>query len=554
MRIKRMQLERFRRFTDLTIDEIPEEAKLVVLVGPNGCGKSSIFDALSFWFTRGFSHQIGGSENKPYFLKQFVPSSTIHQTLPVEPKVTVNFWNNENPRRDRFYYRTAYRNTPDFSVGTFTNPGNGTMRGSRSIDEDQIVQYNYQKLYYMLVHKLLGKEDDDIPKGKLKKEFFRKIQNSINSVFSDLCLNNFADSTPINNPRGGTFFFKKGNVSEYDYKNLSGGEKSVFDLLLDLHMAKEDFGDTIYCIDEIESHVHTSTQRKLLRELINIIPEDGQLWLATHSLGVLREAQILSRKKRNFVCIIDFDEKDLDSTCTITPSDLEEIASRKFFSVALDGLEKMILPDFIVVCEGSADGKDNKDFDKEIYETIFKKTYPEVFFISGGSKSQAIRASKDAERAVKAIKRSSSNIEKVLSQSIAIMPLIDRDSMHEEEEEEKIRIKNEMLVLPRRNIESCLFDEEILKRLIKKHKGDEEKTLSETRKIIKDEECGENLKKVSHLLHAALEKSLKIERGGSDTTQFMKRTLAPLTTEETEIYKELEERIIKPLKAKRSKE
>jgi len=46
MKIKEIKINRFKRFTDLTISEIPETAKLVVLVGPNGSGKTSIFEAL----------------------------------------------------------------------------------------------------------------------------------------------------------------------------------------------------------------------------------------------------------------------------------------------------------------------------------------------------------------------------------------------------------------------------------------------------------------------------------------------------------------------------
>ena len=46
MKIKSIHLHDFKRFTDLTISELPETARLVVLIGPNGCGKSSVFDAL----------------------------------------------------------------------------------------------------------------------------------------------------------------------------------------------------------------------------------------------------------------------------------------------------------------------------------------------------------------------------------------------------------------------------------------------------------------------------------------------------------------------------
>ena len=42
MKIKSIKLKDFKRFTDLTIEGLPETAKLVVMIGPNGCGKSSV--------------------------------------------------------------------------------------------------------------------------------------------------------------------------------------------------------------------------------------------------------------------------------------------------------------------------------------------------------------------------------------------------------------------------------------------------------------------------------------------------------------------------------
>ena len=50
MRIKKIELKNFKRFTDLTISEIPESAKLVLLIGSNGSGKSCLFDAFDLLY------------------------------------------------------------------------------------------------------------------------------------------------------------------------------------------------------------------------------------------------------------------------------------------------------------------------------------------------------------------------------------------------------------------------------------------------------------------------------------------------------------------------
>lgn len=50
MRIKEIKLNKFKRFTDLTISGIPATAKLVILVGPNGSGKTSVFEGMNHWY------------------------------------------------------------------------------------------------------------------------------------------------------------------------------------------------------------------------------------------------------------------------------------------------------------------------------------------------------------------------------------------------------------------------------------------------------------------------------------------------------------------------
>jgi DNA repair exonuclease SbcCD ATPase subunit len=66
MRIKRLMLRNgYKRFKDLTIDLGNSPAKIIALVGPNGCGKSSVLDGIlyaqtSHWRVGNTPHRAAG--------------------------------------------------------------------------------------------------------------------------------------------------------------------------------------------------------------------------------------------------------------------------------------------------------------------------------------------------------------------------------------------------------------------------------------------------------------------------------------------------------------
>lgn len=49
MRLEKIKIQDFKRFADLEISNIPQMAKLVLLTGPNGSGKTSLFEAFNYW-------------------------------------------------------------------------------------------------------------------------------------------------------------------------------------------------------------------------------------------------------------------------------------------------------------------------------------------------------------------------------------------------------------------------------------------------------------------------------------------------------------------------
>jgi AAA domain, putative AbiEii toxin, Type IV TA system len=140
---------------------------------------------------------------------------------------------------------------------------------------------------------------------------------------------------PLN---GGTFRFKKGTSSGFHYKNLSGGEKAAFDLLLDFIIKRRAFDDTIFCIDEPELHMHTKLQARLLEVMFSLVPDNCQLWLSTHSIGMARTAAQLNTANPGQVAFIDFHNQEFDHPTTLKPTVPDRNFWRQMFHTALDDL------------------------------------------------------------------------------------------------------------------------------------------------------------------------------------------------------------------------
>ena len=143
MRVASAHMQNFKRFTDLRITGIPDSAKLVVLVGPNGCGKSSIFDALLKWHREHTG--LGHSGDNEYYDK-----SEEHGT------VEVSLHGDEQPSRDSLYIRTAYRNDADFRSSRI-NAQQSPVESpafSRLIEDDKTVSGNYQRLLLDSIKKI----------------------------------------------------------------------------------------------------------------------------------------------------------------------------------------------------------------------------------------------------------------------------------------------------------------------------------------------------------------------------------------------------------------
>ncbi|CAN7278265.1 ATP-binding protein [Bradyrhizobium sp. LjRoot220] len=521
MRITSVKLRNFKRFTDLEIKDIPETSRLVVVVGPNGCGKSSLFDAFIQWFRWRSGSGLG--------IELAYHQKDKSQPLQWAEDVQITVAGEVPSGRSSLYLRTAYRNDPDFAVNIIQHQGRADqeLRLNRIIENDAAVANNYHRLLYETMSSIYDSSNDSKSVAALREELIGNIRTSMKAVFGDLTLDNISD--PLG---GGAFTFSKGAVSGYGYRNLSGGEKSAFDLLLDMHLKKKVFQDAIYCIDEIEAHLHTRVQGTLIRELMAILPSNSQLWVTTHSLGVLRAAQEMERADPSSVCVIDFDPVNPDEPRALSPSSLDRLTWEKMLSIALDDLSPRVAPEILVVCEGSAVGNRRKDFDAEIYDRILGSRAPGILFISGGASSQVAASGVTIRHAMGEILPNSK-----------VVPLCDRDDKSKEEVDEFEERGG--IVLTRRNLESYLFEIEVIEALVvRENKQDR---LAEAIKIVEEERAAsvgrgnpeDDLKSAAGTIFNRLRKLLQLTRCGNSVDTFMRDTLAPLIIPEMEVYREL---------------
>lgn len=537
MKIKRIELKNFKRFTHLIVDDIPETVKLVVLVGPNGSGKTSFMEAMNHFYkllgygTIGDYHylsKVGNTNN-------VTSNNTWYQDL-----VNIHFHDVEfakqigqNDVRGHFYFRSAYRNEPDFQISYMQKQNDPTqfIRLSTLIQNDQTVSSNYQRLIANMISGVFDHSNDEKSVEELRNELTGKICGAISRIFENLEFSSLGE--PLTN---GNFYFTKGTAKNFSYQNLSAGEKSAFDLILDMVVQSTYYSDAIYCIDEPELHMHTKLQGKVLRELYSLIPGQSQLWVSTHSIGMLQEAEDIEKEQSGTVVFLDFGNRDFDTDQIIRPSKIGKAVMEKFYELAFGDFAKLLLPKTIVFCEGDPNGGKRKDFDKKIYSTIFADTHPEAFFISGGSCNE-----------IENIEKTSGAIIRTLLDNTKIIKIVDRDDRSEKEVSELI--EKEIRVLKKRNIESYLLDNSVLKKLCESAGKPEEydECIREKEDAMKASKArgnaSDDYKSARGDIYNSLKKRLHLTQCGNNADTFIRDTLAPLISSDMDVYKQLEAEI-----------
>ena len=530
MRIKHVRLVNYKRFTALDIGEIPKSARLVVLVGPNGSGKSSVFDAFLLKSQAEMSNWNLQGERGEYYEKEIAGDAAHRTTQQIAMNVTVDFHSASGTSVDMqraFCIRTAYRNEADFRVETLQRLGPASERSRfiRIVDSDVAVSENYARMIW----KRMSDLDRDAPRattiGQYRDESLRELQSEMRRLFTapSLELQDFGGIE-----QAGAFRFAKAGVPDFHYKNLSGGEKAAFDLLLDLFVKRAEYPDAVYCIDEPESHIATQLHGTLLDAILKLLPVTSQLWIATHSAGFVRKAYERFNADGDVV-FLDFSARDFDRQVTMKPRVPDASFWKMTYRVALDDLADLIAAQNIVLCEGRQEG-DDPGFDAQCYMSVFADTHADTLFVGRGG-------SKDV--------RNSENLMAILAsvaEGVIVWRLTDRDEMSVGERD--TAIEGGIQVLGRREIENYLYDSAVLRSFLRKHgkEGLADDLIEQVEKLVPaDVRRTVDVKKHSRKIFELIRKATSLPNLGNSREAFALEHLAPALKKTPEVFRELEQ-------------
>ena len=445
MRVSRLLISNtFKRFGSLEINSLAESIELVVMLGPNGSGKSSVFDAFIHW-----GRQIGRpgrrSVSATYFntgVSSFgVPEVDIHESSLSQTGTPI--WN-------QLHVRTAHRNTPDVLTDSLQHPKEfgANTRVDRMIETDQALREHYQRLAAGFLP-ILANLDNSNAAQDLEKLRGRlaPLQEALNRVLPHLHFTGLGDPTSE-----GSFYFTRDGTREFRYENLSGGEKAVFDLFLDVHLASLELKSPLVCLDEPEIHLNPNVQASVLNELMGLLPSNSQMWIATHSVGMIRKAFDIAVKHPNQVAFLDFGVVSGPSpSVVLTPIQPSRQLLQDALAVALDDLASLLAPAVLVVCEGSQLSSNIPVWDQRIYRQIFRHLHQQVDFVSGGGKGELAKVSELAA---------------LIAPGTHILKLRDRDDLPDEHRQRMLQEDLSLRILKRHSLESYLLDDEILAALV----------------------------------------------------------------------------------------
>ena len=305
-----INIRQVRHLRDVKIELPQNDKKHLLLTGINGCGKTSVLNAvieslgIHHW---GFAGSTWNQIDLNYSSDKIVIKSNL--TSDVDGKEIYNLY-----KEGKIIF-VSFRSDRKFSINRSKAVEVVDISSVKTITENMNDSFG-KLLVYLYFEKLIAKEKGDMEKAEDIEKWFDWLQSALRELFENeqLLLEPSLENM--------CFKIKLPDRGAFALDEMASGYAALFDIFSEIVIRMEHQAHLRYdlpgivLIDEIELHLHISWQRKVLPFLVKVFP-NLQFIVATHSPFVVSsiESAVVYDLEKNilvenlttysFECLVD---------------------------------------------------------------------------------------------------------------------------------------------------------------------------------------------------------------------------------------------------------
>lgn len=319
---KNIKVIKVRNIENFYIPLSSTERKHLIVTGKNGAGKTSLLNEIKkhlFAVSNDSGHRFEKDNEKLVELesrkKAMRGSQNSKAEIDLDARITAlkkllqQFGEVEIEFNDSHFLPIEFMNA-NFEIAFFDSKRGTVLNSPTGIKEIQIPKLRnmYEPigvhfLQYMVnlkAERSFANDDKDFERVKQIDEWFETFQSSLKEMFETNNLELIFDRKHFN------FRIVELGKDPYTLTQLSDGYSAIFNIVAELIMRMEEHGSKSYeaqgivLVDEIETHLHVSLQKKILPFLISFFPKI-QFVVSTHSpfvISSIENAIICDLEKR----------------------------------------------------------------------------------------------------------------------------------------------------------------------------------------------------------------------------------------------------------------
>ncbi len=299
MKIEQLKITDFRGLSNLSLDFRDPAGKpldLIVLAGPNGCGKTSVLEACLI--AVGYGPLPEGKEKPDYNIhekaKDFEIRLDMRNAAGVVNRIThtrKTRFNQENDAQNSLHNELHVAAIEYFSswrepklVGSLSITAGKRGKRPKPQTENRLWILK-QSLINLTAHRAISQPQQSLPVANLEQHIFDKLNGAWKLFYPERHQRFIVGSVDDDWDKGFDLFLVDETIDlRISVDKLSSGEIEVLTMLGWFAVQKSDLD--ILFIDEPELHLHQSWHRVILKALRTLLP-NTQIICATHSAEVL---------------------------------------------------------------------------------------------------------------------------------------------------------------------------------------------------------------------------------------------------------------------------